>query len=204
MHPRIYQEFERICAERGTGGVVLEIGALPTDKSLLFMKSLTNATERIGINLNGPHEYKGIKIVKGNANSMKCFEDNRFDTVLCNATLEHDKFFWRTISEINRVTKPGGLIVIGVPGYIRFRRLEKARAILNKLKRAPVIGNLVSNHRLDSLFTATITFQVHNAPGDFYRFSQQTLRTVFFRGVKDIDIRSIMLPPRLVGSATKR
>ena len=120
MHPKVYREFERICSERNAGGIVLEIGAIPSDLSLLNMKSLQNATEKIGINLDGPYKYKDFYIVKGNANSMTCFEDNKFDTVLCNAMLEHDKFFWKTISEIRRVTKPGGLIVIGAPGYIEF------------------------------------------------------------------------------------
>ena len=57
MLPRVYREFERICARRGAGGVVLEIGAVPSDSSLLCRKSLINATEKIGINLDGPVEY---------------------------------------------------------------------------------------------------------------------------------------------------
>ena len=116
MHRRILQEFERICSERAIRGSVLEVGAVPTDESLLCMKSLEHATEKIGIDLNSPSEYKDFKIVQGNANAME-FDDNRFDAVLCNAVLEHDKYFWKTVQEIKRVTKAGGLIVFGVPGY---------------------------------------------------------------------------------------
>jgi hypothetical protein len=90
MHSRIYQEFERICTERPIRGSVLEVGATATDECLLDMKSLHQASEKIGIDLTGPHETKGYKILKGNSNSMDCFQDNRFDAVLCNAVLEHD------------------------------------------------------------------------------------------------------------------
>lgn len=97
MHSKVYEEFERICAERKIGGSVLEVGAIPSDSSLLCMKALANAKEKIGVNLDGPCEFRDFKIVKGNANSLECFEDNRFDAVVCNATLEHDKYFWKTI-----------------------------------------------------------------------------------------------------------
>src|SRR5688500_14298075 len=99
MHRRILQEFERICSERGIRGSVLEVGAVPSDESLLCMKSLEHATEKIGIDLNSPSEYKDFKIVQGNANAME-FDDNRFDAVVCNAVLEHDKYFWKTVQEV--------------------------------------------------------------------------------------------------------
>jgi SAM-dependent methyltransferase len=197
MHPRVYQEYQRICMERNAGGAVLEVGAIPSDKSLLCMKPLKKATERIGINIDGPYEYDGFRILKGNANSMEYFEDNRFDTVLCNALLEHDRFFWRTISEIRRVTKPNGLIVLGAPGYTYFR-LERAKSFL---RRIPLVRNLSSHQYLNLFFTATITFQIHDAPGDYYRFSPQTFMEVFFEGMKDVRVHCIMLPPRIIGSA---
>src|SRR5262245_31372980 len=100
MHPRTFKEFERICSTRRAGGRVLEIGAVPADYSLLCMKSIASATEKIGINLDGPYEYQDFTILKGNANAMDCFSDGQFDTVLCNAVLEHDPFFWKTLAEI--------------------------------------------------------------------------------------------------------
>ena len=44
--------------------------------------------------------------------------ENGFDAVVCNAMLEHDKHFWKTIEEIHRVSRPGAIIAIGVPGYL--------------------------------------------------------------------------------------
>lgn len=199
MHPRVYQEFERICSETRVSGSVLEIGAVPSENSLLCMKSLGNAIEKIGVNLDGPHEFRDFRILKGNANSIECFEDNKFDVVLCNAMLEHDKYFWKTIGEIKRVTKPGGLIVIGAPGYIYFKA-EKVKAILTRI---PMVRNLCSNQYMNMFFTATITYQIHNAPGDYYRFSPQTFKEMFFEGMDDVEVRSIMLPPRIIGLGRK-
>ncbi len=39
-----------------------------------------------------------------------------FDNVLCLETLEHDDCFWLTVSEMKRVLKRGGRLVITVPG----------------------------------------------------------------------------------------
>ena len=190
MHPTIYQEFEHIFAERKVSGSVLEIGAVPSNASLLRMNALKGAKEKIGINLDGPYEYEDMKILKGNANCLDCFETGSFDAVISNATLEHDKFFWKTIEEIKRVSKSGAVIAIGVPGYLY---LPGEVAYTDK----------ISNIALDKVENATITFRVHDAPGDYYRFSPQTMRDVFFKGMNDVEIKAVMLPPRLIGVAIK-
>ena len=190
---------------------VLEIGAIPSKLSLLNMKCLKNATEKIGINLDGPYKYNDFKIIKGNANNMKIFKDETFDTVLCNGVLEHDKFFWKTISEIKRVTKPGGVIVIGVPGYAdlsieRFLRKmpfigkysKKYQKLPGEYQKIPFIGKYLA-----SLYQSTVTFKLHDYPGDYYRFSPQTVREVFFEGMKNVDIRILMVPPRIIASGVK-
>lgn len=199
MHQKIYQEFETICAARNISGSVLEVGALPSNMSLLAMKSLGKATEKIGINLDGPYEFSDFKILKGNGNCMDCFEDEKFDAVLCNATLEHDKYFWKTLAEINRVTKLGGLVVIGVPGY-GVTRMDKLQSVA---KGWPILRSLRHKHYLDIFFSSTVTFQIHDHPGDYYRFSQQAVREVFFEGMDNVEIRSVMQPPRIIGFGTK-
>jgi ubiquinone/menaquinone biosynthesis C-methylase UbiE len=199
MHSRIYQEFERICTERPIRGSVLEVGATATDECLLDMKALQQASERIGIDFTGPHEQKGYKILKGNSNSMDCFQDNQFDAVLCNAVLEHDKYFWKTLSEIKRVAKPGGLIVICVPGYTKVRA-EKIKGLWGRM---PLVRRLQSHQYLSMFFTSTLTYQIHNWPGDYYRFSPQAVREVFLEGLEQVEVRTIMLPPRVIGIGIK-
>jgi SAM-dependent methyltransferase len=200
--PRVYEEFERICTQRGVQGAVLEVGAIPSDQSLLCMQALSGATERIGINLDGPHEYRGFRILKGNANCMDCFVDNRFDAVLCNAVLEHDKHFWKAIAEMKRVTRPGGLIAIGAPAYGRLlpERDGRPRRVS---RRHPIVRRAFSHGLLFCLSRGTLTVRVHNAPGDYYRFSAQAFREVFFDGMHSVQVRSLMMPPILIGSGLK-
>ncbi len=204
MLPRVYQEFEKICAERSVEGSVLEIGAVPSTNTLLCMKSLERATEKVGINLKGPEKFRDFTIHRGNGNSLDLFENEKFNVVLCNAVLEHDKFFWKTIGEIKRVTKPGGLIIIGTPGY-KYFKLEKTKYFLKKaILKIPLNRKWRYNQYLHPFLTATVTFQVHDAPGDYYRFSPQTFKEVFFEGLDDVEVRSVMLPPIIIGVGTKR
>lgn len=193
MHEVMYRTFAEIVPQ--LTGTVLEVGAVPSKDSLLCLPQLKDA-KRIGLNLKGPDEYDGFKIVAGNGNSMP-FDENSFDLVLCNAMIEHDPYFWRTVSEIKRVAKPGGLIIIGAPGY-RTLRVDRYQRLLAKL-----LPTLVSNRHLNALFAATITFQVHDAPGDYYRFSDQAFRDVIMSGLVNVDVRSVMLPPRMLGIGSK-
>ncbi|HEY7140735.1 MAG TPA: methyltransferase domain-containing protein [Methylomirabilota bacterium] len=198
MHRKAFPEFERICSARRAGGRVLEIGAQPVSYALLCMKSIETAREKIGLNLDGPHTYRDFTILKGNANVMDCFADGYFDTVLCNAVLEHDRFFWKTLAEIRRVTRPGGLVVIGTPGYSRLpHSLSSARH-----DRVSAIATSI-RARLPWLLWSTLTCGVHNAPGDYYRFSPQAYREVFFEAMEDITVHTIMWPLIVIGAGLK-
>lgn len=195
MHPRVYQEFNRICRKRRAGGDVLEVGAVPHAGSLLNLDALTDASSKLGINLDGPHRYGDFEILRVNANDMGCFPDARFDTVLCNAVLEHDPYFWKTVSEVRRVTKPGGLVVVGVPGYCKLP-FEKPYRYL--MRRIPGV------HRyLNALVTSTLTQYIHLAPGDYYRFSKDAVRDVLLEGMIDVEVGSVLMPPRIIGSGRK-
>jgi len=188
MHPRVYEEFEHIVAARNIRGAVLEVGALPDDTSLLNMASLRHATEKIGLNLEGPSSYRDFHVIQGDAHAMTCFADSRFDAVLCNAVLEHDPCFWKTLAEIRRVTRSGGLLVIGAPGYATLPYPRWARRIFG---------------RMLPLSQSTPTIPVHNYPGDYYRFSEQAFREVLLAGMRDVEIRSVLVPPRLIGLGIK-
>jgi len=193
MEKRVFQEFEKICSAREIRGSVLEVGATPEDSSLLNMKSLQKAVEKIGINLDGPYTYKGFFVIKGNANAMSSFEEGRFDAVLCNSVFEHDKFFWKTLDEIKRVTKSGGLIVLGAPGY---RVSKTERYFHGFFKRIPFLSHFF-------WAKSTITLCMHYYPGDYYRFSPQAFKEVFFEGMDAVEIRIILSPPRIIGWGIK-
>lgn len=191
MHPKVYKKFDQIFREYNISGRILEIGAIPSKGALLASKQL-NATKKVGLNLEGPSEFEDFKIIKGNANNMKMFKSNYFDCVLCNAVLEHDKFFWKTISEIKRVLKRNGTLVIGVPSYKNYFFHKINRYILGR------------NFICDFLRNSTFVFKIHNDPGDYYRFSEQAVRGLFFDGFKDVKIETIMVPPRTIGIGFKK
>jgi SAM-dependent methyltransferase len=200
MHPAVYRVFEEICSQAAIRGRVLEVGAVPGPDSLLRIVALRNAEARVGLNLEGSGCCGGYEIVKGNANAMTCFDDDAFAAVLCNATLEHDRCFWKTIAEIHRVTASGGLIAIGVPGYAGMGPDTFAPAdswfgrFLRWFARGPYA---------DVIAAGTVTLGVHNFPGDYYRFSEQAIREVFLAGLMNVAVRHVLNPPRIIAWGRK-
>ena len=187
MHPTIFREFERLVGELRPRGRILEIGAVPRPNTLLAIPSIAEQ-DRVGINLIGGYEYGGFSILKGNANSMPMFLDASFDCVLSNATLEHDGWFWKTCAEIRRILKPGALAVIGVPGFT-------VEAGLQSLK----IPSPWPVDEFRDWQASCLTFRYHGAPYDYYRFSENGVREAIFEGFRDISIKAVMMPPRLIG-----
>lgn len=194
MDPKIYEEYEKICKEKCRNKKnVLEIGSIPGEKSLLNMEVLKNKY-KVGINLKSFKTYD-FNLLKSNANNLG-IKDQTFDIVMCNAVLEHDKFFWKTISEIKRVTKSGGIIIIGVPGFVK--KSESKSKIVRVLK-----SQMKKILPLDIIFHSTLTFKFHPSPGDYYRFSEDVIKEVFFSDLKKVQIKSISIPPRLLGYGIK-
>jgi len=140
--------------------------------------------------------HRGFEVVVGSANSMSCFADESFDTVLSNATLEHDRNFWRTLAEIRRVTRPGGLVVIGVPAFVEG---VLDHAVRRWFRRVP----LVRRRWRSVVDTSTLTYRVHNFPGDYYRFSTQAVAEVLLEGMMDVEVEVLLAPPRAIGSGRK-
>lgn len=175
MDPAVKDTFCRIVtASRLRPRRALEVGGLMGAKSLLRCPGLGGA-ERFCLNLRPLPSQRGITAVEGNANDMAMFEDGSFDLVLSNATLEHDKHFWLSVAEMHRVLAPGGLLVIGAPGFIK----DEADR-----------GKATDTYRVHFLF-------------DYYRFSVQAFSDVFLAGLEDVAVQSILRPPRLIGLGFK-
>jgi SAM-dependent methyltransferase len=198
VHSRLFAEFERICTRLGAGGHVLEVGAVPSEDTLLCLPALAGAKSKVGINLEGPCRHRDFEILRADVNALFCFPDESFDTVLCNSVLEHDKFFWKSVNEMNRVTRPGGLIVIGVPGFSKLPVERTASRLARMLRRLKV-----SQAALDAMDASTLTLRTHNFPGDFYRFSPQAVKEVLLDGLLDKELHTLMLPPRMIGVGVK-
>jgi SAM-dependent methyltransferase len=153
---------------------VLEVGGVVGPKSLLD-SPVVAAAERVLLNLAFVKDAAGVEVVRGNANDMP-FADAAFDLVMTISTLEHDKFFWRSLAEMKRVLMPGGLLIIGVPGYVKDPERDRGRW--------------------------TRTYRVHYA-FDYYRFSEQAVEEVFFEGMERVGVQSLLVPPRIVGHGYK-
>ena len=176
MSPKVKRRFHRIIRRSGIRPRrALEVGGLMGEDSLLRFPELAGA-ERYCLNLVELPSDDQITAVKGNANDMRQFQDDSFDLVVCCATLEHDKRFWLSVAEMRRVTRPGGLLVICVPGYVKDEERDQGRA--------------------------TLTYRVHYR-FDYYRFSEQAVREVFFEGMERVRVRPMLTPPRLIGHGWK-
>jgi SAM-dependent methyltransferase len=175
-NPRIQAKFFEIIRESGIRPErALEIGGYLNHNSLLIAPEL-EATERYCLNLVRMRGDTPMEAVVGSSNDMHMFEDESFDLVVSNATFEHDKYFWLSLAEIRRVTRSGGMVIIGVPGYTKNAKRVGARA--------------------------TITFAVHYR-FDYYRFSEQAVHDVFFEGMEDVHVLSMLRPPRIIGHGRK-
>jgi SAM-dependent methyltransferase len=200
MSPEVYNAFSTICQSESPQGPILEVGAVPGPESLLNIASISRVREKTGLNIESFPSEANIKMVTGNANHMDMFADSSFGCVLCNSTLEHDARFWKTLTEMRRVTRPGGLIIIGVPG---FRGMGPPFLAPPESFVGRTIRLLAKITRADALLASTSTLGEHFFPGDYYRFTEQAVMDVFLEGLVQKRCQWVMTPPRIIGWARK-
>lgn len=191
MHHTIYNEFRTIISELNITGKILEIGAVPEENTLLNIDLLRDR-ERVGVNIAPASSYNGFDILQACATDLSIFGSDHFDCVLSNATIEHEKHFWKICAEVRRVLRPGGVAIIGAPGYSQNSDTE--RLTLSK----PTGADPLAEWDI-----TTLVYRYHGAPKDYYRFSEDAFREVIFEGYRDVCIRTVMVPPRLIGHGTK-
>ena len=198
MHPAVFEAFDQICRGKvAPGARVLEVGATPTDDTLLRLPSLRDASLRVGVNLEFSSLVSGLTLVRVAADGLATFADDVFDLVLCNSVLEHDPSFWRLVEGIDRVARPGALIVMGVPGYADLPPSSLLRAT-HVLARLPGAAALIERIA-PGWGASTPTLVVHNYPGDYYRFSEQAMRHVILAGCERVETQVVLRPPRIIG-----
>jgi ubiquinone/menaquinone biosynthesis C-methylase UbiE len=157
MSPKVFEAFNRIAHKRFFSEApekVLEVGA---GAWTLLDISCFQRSEKYALNMRFDRMSQGlagVNRVLGNCNSME-FLDDVFDCVMSCSMLEHDRYFWKSISEIHRVLKKGGVFIVGVPIYMTLPT---------------------------DLQLTTLTYARHGLAynADFYRFSEQAVREVFF------------------------
>ena len=212
MHPRIYKEFERLFDIYPPSDDVLELGAPPQREGSLLPAVLSRdpSARCVGLNLRIPKRFDPttvpFEMVQGNANDLSMFADQSFDSVVTNALLEHDRAFWRTLSEVRRVLRPGGTFYVGVPGFTSKASLgNRAMDLAGK-------SRLTKSWRVGSIYTrltetrlmGTSTFRFHAAPHDYWRFSEQAVREVFLEGMDCLALSEVLTPVRIVAVGRAR
>lgn len=183
MSPLVFDAFASIAKRLYSAKspeAVLEIGA--GGWTLLSIPNFV-LSQRVALNLRFDtvtEQLQQTRRVIGNSNEME-FPDESFDCVMSCSAMEHDKYFWRTVSEAKRVLKHGGVFIVGVPIYMTLPS--------------------------DINFT-TVTYARHGLSynADFYRFSEQAVREVFFEGYSEVTDEVIVRRdpnPYLVAAARK-
>jgi len=128
---------------------VLDVGC-GQGSDLLNIKS-TLETKNINSELHGIEVYeeykkyaeaRGITVASINL-EIEAFpyEDSYFDLIVVNQVMEHVKEFFWIASEMNRVLKPGGLLIVGVPNLASWHN-----RLLLLLGRQPTSIRLLGPH----------------------------------------------------------
>lgn len=163
MSPIVFDKFTEILAARltpSTSPAALEVGA---GAWTLLSAPVLKDFRKISLNLSFnkiSNELRETEMIIGNSNDIN-FPDETFDCVMSCSSIEHDRYFWKTIAETKRVLKKGGLFIVGVPIYMTLPT-DKEHTTLT-----------YARHGL-----------AYNA--DYYRFSEQAVLEVFFEGFSEV------------------
>jgi SAM-dependent methyltransferase len=85
-------------------GRTLELGSADVNGSVRPLFS----GEYVGID----HDTQAAGVDMFMSAAALTFDDASFDTVVSTSMLEHDPAFWRTLTEVGRVLRPGGFLVL--------------------------------------------------------------------------------------------
>lgn len=186
---------ERVVEDKSVSGTILSVGSSPFSHDVLNFRHFRNSddgTRLVGINIDQAHTgiYGNFVVIAANAHDIP-FVDACFDHVIAYQMLEHDPTFWVTLGEIRRVLKPGGLFIAGAPAFS-----DKPLG-----RRVPFLPGWGS--RRCDIGLATLTYSVHAAPDDYYRFTKAAFEQAVFDGFSDVTVIEVMIPPRVLGWGTK-
>ncbi len=201
MHPQVLDTFRDLCRPLAISGRVLEIGVSTSHPALLDMPELKDALSRTGVGLEAGFEGATFTALQADAHDLSGFDSGAFQLVVSNAMLEHDPRFWLTLAEARRLTAPGGWMVFGAPSYGPMGSVP-GRRLVGRLARWPLIGKRWRLRR-DALAASSLTLGVHRYPEDYYRFSAAAMGEVILGGLVELEVRTILSPPRVIGRGRK-
>lgn len=95
------------------GDKILDVG-VGLGRLLSYFKNVDKFGIDISVGMAKESRKKGIEACKGNVEKLP-YVDNLFDMVVCTDVLEHVFDLNKTVSEIKRVLKPNGYLIVRVP-----------------------------------------------------------------------------------------
>jgi cephalosporin hydroxylase len=111
MHKSAYETGGKFLRRYWRSGMtsILEIGSMDVNGTLRDFQP--ESSSWLGVDLEAG---LGVDVVLDGTHVLP-FSDAEFDLVIASSVFEHDPFFWKTFTEMVRVTKPNGYIYINAP-----------------------------------------------------------------------------------------
>jgi methionine biosynthesis protein MetW len=115
-----------ISSVQGNGTNLLDVGCWDGEFTVKYAEALgTKVTESHGIDffpsILETAKKRGVQAIRLDLEKdLFPFPDQSFDVVVCNQVLEHLKQIYLPLTEMHRVLKPGGHLVISVPNLAAF------------------------------------------------------------------------------------
>lgn len=117
---RLHQAVLRLLRRAGRPGSLLDVGCREGAKARLYASELSIPLEKVA-GLEGQEEHcraasGSIRAVCLDLEKEKFpFADESYELVICNQVLEHLKNIFLPLSEMDRVVKTGGYLLLGIP-----------------------------------------------------------------------------------------
>ena len=118
MHKSTYDKmlwFKNIYLDVSNSLSILDIGSLDTTGRNFNYKSIFNDVSNWNYTGLDYEDGENVDILVDDIYNMLEIEDNSYDVVISGQLFEHLEFFWITMSEIERILKPGGFCCIIAP-----------------------------------------------------------------------------------------
>lgn len=117
MHQTSILRFQAFCEAYihagSSSGVMLDVGSKAYGASKSFKDLVPEGWKYIGLDLESG---ENVDLVPSHPYAWRELANGSVDVCITGQTFEHNPFFWVTLAEMARVTKPGGLIFVVAPG----------------------------------------------------------------------------------------
>ena len=155
---------------------VLDVGC---GQGVALKHFATMGCDATGITLNSIDveecQRQGYRVLEMDQSFLD-FPDAEFDLVWCRHCLEHSIFPYLTLSEFNRVLKPGGWLYVEVPAPDTSCQHQTNRNHYSVLGKT-MLGSLITRSGFRIVDVADITFAVPAGPDTYWSFIQQKVST---------------------------